>query len=312
LELSPGLKKFLEKIGVNTTRLQWRLHQRELRKNEKQASRLPSWLRWMQYSHKFCAECGQIVDREDKLCPRCGAKVRSMGMYRFLRTIGIVMPEGGMATSMGFLVVMVGIYIGSIFLEGPTSILSPSKETLYKFGAYHPSVLEAGHYWRIFSFGLFHIGLLHIVFNSMALLQIGPLIEEDLGAKRMLVLITFAQIATAIAVTFVWPSAVVGASGWIFGLIGFGISYYHRQGRHAIRDALIKWAIYGFFFGYMIHASNAAHFGGMVGGILLGFTADLTNARRGIGGRIWDFLAWPCLAVWIATLYFLVRSILQS
>lgn len=317
LELSPGVKKFLQKLGVNTTRLQWKLYEWERKKDAPAGqTKLPAQLRWMRYSHKFCPECHGLVDRSERVCPACGAQLPTMAIYRLLRAIGLVLPAGGAGVTFGFLGVMTLLYLVSIFRQGPSAIMAPTIETIFNFGGMEPVTMQALHeYWRALSFGLFHGGLIHIGFNSVALVQVGPAIEGEIGSKRMLVLITLAQITSAIAFVYVGRGVVVGASGWLFGLIGFGVSYYHRRGGSSIylRNFFVQWAMYGFVFGLLMRGvSNTAHFGGFAGGLILGLTADVTPARRTLWTGIWSALVWPCLILWGATLVIVVRSIIRG
>jgi rhomboid protease GluP len=151
--------------------------------------------------------------------------------------------------------------------------------------------------------------LIHLGFNALALIQVGPWLESELGSRRMLVLITVAQLTTALAVQALGPGGA-GASGWLFGLLGFGLVYFHRHGRRDIRDFFIQWAVYGFIFSFFFRFNNTAHMGGFVGGMIMGFIADLTAARRSTFTWVWEKLFWPSLVVWAVTLGFMARSIL--
>ena len=44
----------------------------------------------------------------------------------------------------------------------------------------------AGQWWRLVSAIFIHIGIIHLAFNSYALIFIGPLLEELLGKERFL------------------------------------------------------------------------------------------------------------------------------
>ena len=323
MELSSGVKKFLSKLGVNTTRLQWRLYEREkerdaARKAEADGRPMPSKPGWMKYKHKFCSKCNGLVDRDEKVCPHCGARLPSVGVYKVLRGIGMIKPEGAPIAMMSFLTVMMALFLVAVLTEDSESIfqaiMNPSRRTLNRFGSMGLMDFELKNYWRLLSFGLFHFGLIHIGFNTMALMQVGPMLEKELGSRRMLVLITFSQITSALAVEFWDKYGAVGASGWLFGLIGFGVTYYHRHGgsQIALRNHFFQWAVYGFLFGWFLGFNNAAHFGGLIGGAALGLTADLTLARKTLWTRIWAHLTWPCLALWAVTGYYLVQSIMRG
>ncbi len=319
MQIPPRLKQLLDTLGVNTTRLQWRLYQWEQRSAERRGqSSLPPGLRWMKYEHKFCPRCGALVDRRTTTCPHCGASVPSVGLYKIMRALGLVFPREGLLTVGLFVFVIMLLYGLSVITgEGETllqNLLAPTRRTLYRFGLMDPVFVRNGEYWRLLSFGLFHFGLIHLMFNTIALLQIGPMLEQEIGSRRLLVLITVSQLASASAVQFWNPIGAVGASGWLFGLIGFGISFYHRQGGRLLphRNFFIQWAMYGFLFSLIFRFNNTAHFGGFAGGFLLGWIADLSRARRTVWTQVWDFLTWPSLLAWLVTLGCLARAILRG
>ncbi len=137
-----------------------------------------------------------------------------------------------------------------------------------------------GQWWRCITYAYTHGGIIHIGFNMLVLYQVGPLIESELGAARYLVLYTLTAL-TATGLGYLWHPMVpvVGASGSLFGLIGFAVAWYHRMGPsgHHIRNFMFRWAAFAFIFGLVVGADNAGHLGGGLGGALLG----LVHAPRG-------------------------------
>ncbi len=326
MEIPPGLEKFLNSIGISTSRLKWRLYEREKERAARAAhekvleergeepgsgrrSRLPSSLHWLNYEHKYCPRCRQIVDRDESKCPHCGASVPPAALYKIMRLLGEIAP-GGAAVMSIFMGVMVMLYIISIFMGGPGAILQPTGPEMIRFGALNPWLVIDGDWWRIMSFGLVHSGLIHIGFNTMALAQLGPMIESEIGPSRMLVVITVSQLTSGLACQF-FGRSVIGASGWLFGLLGFGITWNHRHGgsRISMRDQFAKWAFFAFAIGFILNFSNTGHLGGLVGGALMGWICDLTPARKTAWTGLWKWLVWPSLGLWLATCYFLFRSI---
>lgn len=323
MQLSPQLRAFLERLGVNTTRLQWKLYQLEQKRQSKPTeSYLPASLRWLKYGHKFCPECRALVHRGDAKCPHCGAKLPSMPVYRIMRLLGLMAPQGSAPTIVIFLFLIVSVYALTILMQGPSAIFRPSMTTTNIFGAWSPFFAILNHqYWRYLAFGLVHGGLMHILFNSVALMQVGPLIEVQTGRAKMLVVITVTQLTAAFATHWWYWSKhhallaqTVGASGWLFGLIGYGIGYFHYVGGagRQYRDFMVQWAIYGVLFGFLIGANNAAHIGGMVGGIALGLIPDQERNRERFFARIWRVAFWISVALWLVTLAMMGYTILAN
>ena len=132
------------------------------------------------------------------------------------------------------------------------------------------------------------MGLMHIAINMIALLQVGPVLERDVGAARFLSVYLLALICGGVADLLVRGPVVMliaGASGALFGLIGFGMTYAHFYGGPAgiaRRNFFLQWAMYGFVFGFIVRADNICHLGGFLVGALCGFLVERErrNAER--------------------------------
>jgi len=169
--------------------------------------------------------------------------------------------------------------------HGLGSILTPDSRTLLEFGAqWWPLVIDQGQWWRCVTYAFTHGGLIHLAFNMMVLYQVGPQLEQEIGTGGF----TFLYLITALAATVLglfWHPGVivVGASGALFGLIGFSVSYFHRVGgrfAHAQRDFMLKWAVFAFIFGLLLGADNAAHLGGALSGAVLGTIFPVSIQKR--------------------------------
>jgi rhomboid protease GluP len=315
----------LEALGIRTQKLRWKLYQWEKKREamREHGTALPTRLQWLKYPHKFCLKCNALNDREARRCEKCGARLPSALGYKLFRLLGVVTPQGGAPTVVIFMVIMAGIFGASIIVQGPSGIMGPDTETLFRFGGWMPLMVNyPAQWWRILGFGLFHAGIIHIGFNLFALSQIGPLMENQVGRSRMLVLITVCQI-TAAAGSYIWYARVLGrpdiptlgASGWVFGLIGFGIAYFHTGGPavRVYRDVLVRWVIYMLVFGFLVgRVNNAAHIGGLVGGLLMGVIPEVHPRRSTALRYFWTAGFWVCLILWLITAVFLVHSIVAN
>jgi rhomboid protease GluP len=143
-----------------------------------------------------------------------------------------------------------------------------------------------------------HGGILHLVFNMVVLYQVGPLIEAEVGRSRFLILYTFTALTATLADLLWHPNVpVVGASGALFGLIGFAIAWYHRLGGFQaleLRNFMLKWAAFAFVFGLLVGADNAAHLGGALGGAAIGFILPNNSWTRRKTDKLCIVLAWGC------------------
>jgi len=307
--LPPILERFLASLGVNTMRLKWKLHfWEEALKRKRKALTARSQGR----RYKSCRRCGQLALAEDKIC-KCGHRLPSYAVYRIGRALAFERPEFGVV-SVGFLLMIVSLFALQVGADGARALMRPSIQTLVRFGAFKGELLLAGQYWRILTMALVHSGILHIGFNALALSQMLPRFEDEIGPWRASILITLTQAAAALAHTAWYPpyGLTSGASGVAFGLIGFGLARAVRSGNSLERGFFLQWFLYGVAFGVMMPGiDNAAHGGGFLAGLALGYWIA-GREPRGAMKRAIQLAGGACLILWIASVGFLLVSIVKG
>ncbi len=201
---------------------------------------------------------------------------------------------------------------------GLSTIMNPGGYLLIHSGAqYWPLVLSEGEWWRCITYAFAHGGLIHLGFNMMVLYQIGPMVEEEIGTVRFIIL----YVLTALTATFAgfgWQIIyikqwvpVVGASGSLFGLIGFAISYFHRVGgpmAHNYRNHMLRWAAIAFVFGLLMGADNAGHLGGAVGGALFGLVLPIGVRGRQALRNFFNVLGTICVVATVASILIMISG----
>jgi membrane associated rhomboid family serine protease len=140
------------------------------------------------------------------------------------------------------------------------------------------ALVAAGEYWRLWTVTLVHGDIIHLAFNMYALWIVGPLVERWYGQIRFLIFY-LACAATGSVASFVFGGAgvSVGASGAIFGMFGViaAASWIHKPVDRYARAIAMQIGVlilinlaFGFASGGAI--DNAAHIGGLLGGLWLG------------------------------------------
>jgi membrane associated rhomboid family serine protease len=238
---------------------------------------------------RFHCACGQLLVAGDRVCPRCGRRqYLPYGVRRVLRALGLVVPEAVPGT----ILVMALMIIGYAFevRAGGGNVLSPvgGGTDLLDLGAAYAALTLGPQPWRAFTYTMLHGNLLHLVFNGLALVQVGPLVENRFGTGRFLFawLLGGAAAVTGPPLLGIEKAApVVGASGAIFTLIGMAMVRGHLDGDargRLIRDVMIRWAVYTTIFGFAVRSvANGAHFGGLVAGAVLCFVLPPPDGRPG-------------------------------
>ena len=205
----------------------------------------------------------------------------------------------------------------------------PNAEFYPAFGQSPPCNVT---WWRFVSSAFLHdpTSVYHVLFNSIAMLFIGRLVEQLYG--RLVLLGVF--LITAIAGGLFWvaastaapslpgitPTSIsLGASGGIAGLIGLLLMVGRLQGKnvpvgitHTVRNyavtVIVLNVVLTFVFGPSLGVNNYAHVGGLIAGALLGC---ILPPIMSIGGRdhmiiekivLWGAIAFSSVALLFALL----------
>jgi membrane associated rhomboid family serine protease len=161
--------------------------------------------------------------------------------------------------------------------------------TLIRFGAVSRDLVWQGQYWRLATSMFLHIGVTHLLWNGWFGFQISSQVERAIGHWRFLVLYLVSGVVGSAASVIGHRALSAGASGALFGLIGWQlIALRERLGSFAAmaRDPAIlrqlgmvgAWFVLGAFVGF----DNYAHAGGLVFGAAFGWALAPTARRRAV------------------------------
>jgi rhomboid protease GluP len=262
----------------------------------------------------LCPNCKKLISADEPRCPHCGiarpgSRLKNNPFTRlFLSTDQIIK---------AIVFVNVGMYIISLLLGpwssgftlNPFSLLSPSNRSLLILGATGAVPIDRLHrWWTLISANYLHAGLLHILFNMIALRQIAPLVIREFGPHRMVILYFLTGIIGFLVSYLAGVELTIGASAAVCGLIGASLYYGKSRGGiygQAIYRQIGAWALGIFIFGLLVPSiNNWGHGGGMVAGAMLGFVLGYEEKRR---ERLFHrILAWLCV---VATLLILLWAI---
>lgn len=178
------------------------------------------------------------------------------------------------------IIVYVNVFIFLIMVLSGVHVFEPSVESLIAWGGNLRELSFAGEQWRLLTNIFLHGGIIHLVFNMYALLHVGVILESEVGKSRYL----FAYIATGIIASAVSISVndnivSVGASGAIFGMYGLFLSLLilkvldiPKETQKTLRSSILLFIGYNIFFGFTQEGiDNAAHIGGLISGLAIGF-----------------------------------------
>lgn len=139
------------------------------------------------------------------------------------------------------------------------------------FGAYRPR-FTAQLPWTMVTAMFLHGSIPHIALNMFSLYIFGSILERSLGRWRFLALYLISGFGGSVAVLLLAPlTAVVGASGAIFGLLGAFFVIQRKLGGNNIQ--LIVIIVLNLVIGFVpgLNISWQAHVGGLVAGAAVAF-----------------------------------------
>ena len=290
-------------LGYSDTQAKWQL-------KDKPSSKQPQ----RKLRHKHCENCRHLMLIHETQCSHCGHKDQLPTWLRSFISSWNMPPESLIPLLAGLCLFgyLVQIKLGADFFGGIGENREVNRRILilgaalpYSFSEY----LDPKNAWRLFSYTCLHGNLMHIAFNLIALVQIGPLVARTFGFSRSLFIWVFSGVTAILfpALLFtVYPT--IGASGSVFGFIGAAMAFGHRvgtpQGRF-IRNKMIEWTVFCTLFGMaMGGVAHSAHFGGLLGGALLSFViSPPTHAKAKLLSGLFflssfAFIVWSFWTAW--------------
>jgi rhomboid protease GluP len=254
---------------------------------------------------RMCPNCRALIERNASVCPLCGQPTkapRSRAGATTGRVLGGLIPIPSTATSV-IVAVTIALYgitwymtqtAASAELNAAPSMGGIRGDVLVRMGAKYGPLIYAGQWWRLVTAVFLHAGLIHIAFNLWCVFDLGPEVES-LYSTTKFVLIYLVTGVAGFALSLLrnpWGSSV-GASGAILGLIGvlFAASFHHGSIGKQYRAMLWRWLLYILIISLLPGVDLAAHAGGFVAGLVLGFVIPEGEPATRSSENLWNAFA---------------------
>jgi membrane associated rhomboid family serine protease len=210
-------------------------------------------------------------------CPECARERTKVKKVRSRPTAPVV--------TRALIAINVAVFIGETATGTPLGgVNANALGTLYEKGAlFGPYIDQLHHqYYRLFTAGFLHDGLLHIAFNMLFLFFMGPMLEPAIGRVNFIVVYVASLLAGSFGALLLTPQApTVGASGACFGILGALIVVAHYRGISIWQSGLGITLLINIVFSLSVSGiSIGAHLGGCVGGAICGWLIVQLGERR--------------------------------
>ena len=271
---------------------------------------------------RFCPNCRVLIDARSDHCPHCGITIGATGLRLAKRSplLNWLMPNGKMAVGL-ILIVNVLLFAVNTFT---------GTRSLVQYGEKWLPAIQNGDWYRLITAGYLHQGLsfdprtpwwltvvqfLHIFLNMAGLYNVGTIVEEIYGTRRM-----FASYSAATLMGFIlsamWAPRVpsLGASAGIFGLLGaliaYGVLSKSLVARRLQTVCLLNAGIGFIMGGFLPMIDNAAHLGGLAGGFVVAYLAGLPGWVDDTREKLWGLLSLVSLLLTLAAFWELFSRVL--
>jgi membrane associated rhomboid family serine protease len=166
-------------------------------------------------------------------------------------------------------------------------MIGPYPDVLSEWGAKNAVlILDYGEWWRLVTPILLHAGVIHLLCNVAVQLETGAFFEREWGSPIWTTIYLVSAVGSSILSVIAMPNSIsVGSSGAVMGLFGAKLSeaclrfferiksdqdhVAHKVRREQLVACLCSVLIVGLF-SFIPYVDWAAHFGGLVSGILVG------------------------------------------
>ncbi len=234
----------------------------------------------MSQGSRVCPYCGGLNGIDETQCYRCNrtfpGPITGSAKGLLDELMGVEFPMTKLLWGLSVVVFAACVAVDHLPLRDS---FRPS--TLFRFGALHGLIAQEEP-WRFVSAIYVHAGILHVLFNSIALVDLGRLIETEFRSARMAVLFVLSG-AVGFLASYLWRGEntfTLGASGGVFGLIGAIAALYLKRRDAFLRALLGRLMLYVVIMAVLASSiDHAAHLGGFVSGLGLGYLFELERRR---------------------------------
>lgn len=168
-----------------------------------------------------------------------------------------------------------------------------------RWGVYSAETLWDGAYWGYVTSSFVHFDFIHLMFNLYWLYLLGEVLEKEIGAAKMALMVIVSSIVTSGFEFLISEETGLGFSGVLYCFFGFMwmTNEHFRSFKQVITRRVVQFFLIWLFVCIILtqleilYIANAAHFSGLSVGVILG---KATASRRYI-------IAWSMVLAFLLT-----------
>lgn len=242
----------------------------------------PAYRRCTRCDRFACDDC-LVPGSVGSLCPDCVRSSRPPAPERIRRWSAT---RGNTAATFALIAANVAVAV--------YTLSSPLVARGVHRGEYELAVnryfVDAGEWYRIFTSGFTHFGLVHLLMNMVSLYFLGRFVEPAIGQLRFLTLYLASMLAGTAGALVLQPGfgITAGASGAVFGLMGAAAVGMRQRGISIMQSGIGTTLLLNLFITFTISGiSIGGHLGGLAGGVICGSVMLAPRQRRMPTWAVW-------------------------
>ncbi len=189
-----------------------------------------------------------------------------------------LMNSSGSNLYVTYTIIAINLLVFVLMVINGAGIFGENSLVHIKWGSNFKPLTLSGDWWRLLTCTFIHFGIIHVAMNMYCLYSAGIFLEPMLGKLRYIT----AYLCTGVlaSLTSLWwhdqPINSAGASGAVFGIYGVFLALLTTNLiPKKVRDGLLKsiglFVVYNLAFGLKSGIDNAAHIGGLLSGLIIGY-----------------------------------------
>lgn len=220
-------------------------------------------------------------------------------------------------TNITYVIMAINILVFIIMAIQGAGIFDANPLVHIKWGSNFGPLTLSGDWWRLFTAMFLHFGIIHLGLNMYALFSIAAYLEPMLGKARYITAYVCSGILASV-VSLWWHTTPVnsaGASGAVFGMYGVFLALLTtnlipKTVRRPLLQSIVVFVIFNLAYGLKGGIDNAAHVGGLVSGMIIGYLFAF-NIKKEKGGQkaVWVVPAVAVASVLVCGYYLLKNEI---
>ncbi len=213
--------------------------------------------------------------------------------------------------SFTYLLIAINIIVFILMAIQGAGIIKPDGLVHIRWGSNFGPLTLSGDWWRLFTAMFLHFGLIHLLLNMYALFSIAAYLEPMLGKARYITAYLCTGVLASLASLW-WhttPANSAGASGAVFGMYGVFLALLTtnlipKKVRGPLLQSIVIFVIFNLAYGLKGGIDNAAHVGGLLSGVVVGYLFALGLKKEKQGQKaVWIIPVIAAASIFLCAFY---------